>query len=507
MLNLIAILENMNSKKNEYLLFKDLVSLTLMNSYSFLISNYVKNNTKDNKDIEILKSNLYKIGILLKDYPEENLILLYNKYENKSKNRSVIELECRSVILDRTTFNIVCYTCPTPIYNINAVNYLLGHNDDKKDIFKCYEGSLLSVYHYNEKWYLSSRKCLDSKDSVINDNSHYDMFLDVIRQDNFNTFDEFASKLDVNYTYHFVLIHHKNENIVNYKLEFGNEYKKLCFIFARNSTNHQEINSEDIDSLFLSDNIFLPKRLEDESSFDKINQFMDVNEKPITEGIVIKVNNNLLKLQSLSYQFYKVIGPEKNLYRGFLSLYQTNNLKKYFSNNTYTQKYQKIVNPTNTSESFDTIGIIDAVFKVCTSELLNLFKIFWDDKENHKCSSLYELLPKEYKDILFHLRGIYFHNKKVYENSKSTDYLRIQNVYNYIKNMDTRSFENFLRCRKLMLNWLRVDKQNPNLQIFSQSLTYKNNSKEQKVYYKLISIYCNKLFPEIMPDELPQKLL
>ena len=32
-----------------------------MNSYSFLISNYVKDNTKNNSDIEILKSNLGSI--------------------------------------------------------------------------------------------------------------------------------------------------------------------------------------------------------------------------------------------------------------------------------------------------------------------------------------------------------------------------------------------------------------------------------------------------------------
>jgi hypothetical protein len=475
-----------------------------MESYSFLISNYVKNNTKDNNDIKLLQENLYKMGILLKDYPEDNLVLLYNKYENK--NRSVIELECRSVILDRTTFDIVCYTCPTPIYNIDALNYLVKHTDKKKDIFRCYEGSLLSLYFYNNKWYISSRKCLDCKDSVINDNSHYDMFMDVLRQDNFNSFEDFTYKLDKNYTYHFVLIHHRNENIVNYKLEFGENYKKLCFIFARNVSNHQEINAEDIDSLILSDNIFLPKRLEDESSFDKINQVMNVNEKPITEGIVIKVNNNLLKLQSLAYQFYKVIGPEKNLYRGFLSLYQTNNLKEYFNKNNYAQKYQKIVNPTNTNESFDTIGIIDAVFKICTSELYNLFNLFWDQEENHSNKPLYDILPKEYKDILFHLRGIYFQNKKRYEKSKSNDYLRIQNVYNYIKKMDTKIFENFLRCRKLMLNWIRIDKQNANLKIFSTSLNYQNN-KDQKVYYKLISIYSNKLFPEIMPDDLPSKLI
>jgi len=474
-----------------------------MESQNFLINDYIKNNTKINNDITLLQENLYKMGILLKDYPEDNIILLYNKYENK--NKGPIELECRSVVLNRTTFDIVCYTCPTPIYNINALNYLMKNNTLPKNIFKCYEGSLLSLFHFNNKWYLSSRKCLDSNNSVLNGTSHYNMFMDVIKQDNFNTLDDFTKLLDKNYTYHFVLIHHLNENIVNYKIEFGEEYKKLCFIFARESSTHKEINSEDIDSLILSDNIFLPKKLEDESSFDKTNQLTDLNERPLTEGIVIKVNNHLLKLQSLAYQFYKVIGPEKNLYRGFIRLYQTNNLKNYFKEYPNAKKYEKIVNPINTNESFDTIGIIDAVFKICTSELYNLFNVFWDKDDNHKNVKLYELLPKEYKDILFHLRGIYFQNKKKYEN-KTNEYLKISNIYSYIKYMDTKEFENFLRCRKLMLNWVRIDKNNENLKTFVKCLQ-SHNQKDQKVFYKLIAIYSNKLFPEIMPDDLPQKLI
>lgn len=474
-----------------------------MESNNFLINNYIKNNITEDNDITTLQSNLSKMGILLKDYENENLILLYNRYENK--NKGPIELECRSIVLNRTTFEIVCYSCPTPIYNIDALNYLVRNPNSKKDIFMCYEGSLLSVYNFNDKWYLSSRKCLDANNSIVNNKSHYDMFLETIQQDGFETFDDFTKLLNTNYTYHFVLIHHLNENIVNYKNEFGNNYKKLCFIFARDSKTHQEINSEDIDSLFISDNIFLPRKLKDESSFDKSNQISDLNERPVDEGIVIKINNNLLKLQTLAYQFYKVIGPEKNLYRGFLRLYQTNNLQDYFSKYPNADKYKKIVNPTNISESFDTIGIIDAVFKVSTSELFHLFNILWDKSDNHCNNELYKLLPKEYKEILYHLRGIYFQNKKKYENSTSTDYLRIQNVYNYVKNMDTNDFENFLRCRKLMLNWLRMDKKNKTLQSFGQSL-YKHQN-ESKVCYKLVAIYSNKLFPEIMPDELPQKLI
>ena len=36
--------------------------------------------------------------------------------------------------------------------------------------------------------------------------------------------------------------------------------------------------------------------------------------------------------------------------------------------------FKKIINPYDNSESYDTIGMVDAVFKVITSELYELFK-------------------------------------------------------------------------------------------------------------------------------------
>ena len=87
-------------------------------------------------------------------------------------------------------------------------------------------------------------------------------------QDGFNI-NTFIEKLDPNLTYHFVLIHHQNKNIINYEKSFGKDYKKLCFIFAREKGSNKEINSEDLNCLFLTDNIFLPKKVESIENFDE----------------------------------------------------------------------------------------------------------------------------------------------------------------------------------------------------------------------------------------------
>jgi hypothetical protein len=96
---------------------------------------------------------------------------------------------------------------------------------------------------------------------------------------------------------------------------------------------------------------------------------------------------------------------------------------------------------------------------------------------------------------MFHLRGIQFSNKA--KNLDTTPLLKLKDVYNYIKTIDVSIFEKFLRCRKLMLNWIRLEK-SENVTLFTTSL-----HKCEKVYYKLTAIYTTKLFPEIMPDDLP----
>jgi hypothetical protein len=453
----------------------------------FLLHSYIKD--FDNEHIKAMQNKLFSYGVLSKDYPKENLILLYNKYSNE--NKAPLELECRSVVINRDNFSIENYSCITPIYNSNAMNYLMMNQDKEKEIFNCYEGSLLSLFHFNNNWYFSSRRNL-LKVSEKTENPHFKMFCDVIYQDDF-TIDSFISKLDKNLTYHFVLIHHENKNIINYEKKFGENYKKLCFIFAREKGTNKEINSEDINCLFLTDNIFLPKKIESIENFDETNN-NDLTSEPQDEGIIIKINNKVLKLQNIQYQFYKAIGIEKNLYKGFIHLYQNNKLGKYFKNNENTLKYSKIVNPLKTDESFDTMGTIDAVFKVITSELFELFKLLWDiDTGDHKNKEVYELLPSEYKTMMYNIRKLYFINKK--KNINITH----RNVYYYLKSLDVNVFEKFMKSRKLMLNLVRKESKNKTIQDFG-----KTTNIEKKMLNKLCAIYTTKMFPEIMPDDLPK---
>jgi hypothetical protein len=208
-------------------------------------------------------------------------------------------------------------------------------------------------------------------------------------------------------------------------------------------------------------------------------------------------------LQTYPYQFNLAIGLEKNIFKGFINLYQNDKLAKYLKSNENLINFKKIVNPLNTLESFDTIGIVDSVFKVLTSELYELFKLLWNLKSGKKMDNdIYNILPKEYKSLLYGIRGIYFKNKTTNytnENNKlKSNNLQIKDIYKYLKNVNTDIIEQYMHTRKLMLNWVKLEPLNEDLVKFA-----KISDKCDKVHFKLIAIFTNKLFPNIMPTDLP----
>ena len=471
--------------------------LYFMASPITFIANFINEYKKTNTEIIIddFKRKLFENAIMSKYYEDENLLLLYHKYEIPSK--SPLEKECRSLVVDMTDLNIISYTCQTPICNKEAQQFLLNNNDINLDgtIFKCYEGSILSLFNHNNKWYLSTRRCLDSNESNWNNTNHYNMFMDVLNSEN-TTFSEFTEKLNPEYGYYFVMMHHKNKLVVDYESQFGSDYSKLCLVFVRSKVDQIEIIDYDFPDY---QNIFKAEEITIEEFSEQNN---NLNISVNTEGIIIKPVKDstpyLLKLQSNSYQFAKARGQNSNIFKGYLYLYQIGELKNYIENNSEHKNLDKIINPYNISESFDTVGVIDCVFKVLTSELFELYKLLWKlTNGEHQSLSLYNILPKEFKDVLYCLKGLYFKIKA----NPVKKLFGIKDIYEYLKTIDIEQLTALIRQRKLMFNWTLNNKTCENLAAFKNI-----SNKCDKVHLKLIAIFTNKLFPDIMPTDIPNNL-
>ena len=414
--------------------------------------------SKDFDDLKIkLKENIPDIYIKV----HNNLALIANKYKINNFNISELEAECKNIIIDKNTLELIVYSYNSIYYNDEANHFLLNNEIDKnytKEILESYEGTSLMIYNNNDKWYVSTRKCLDSNESLWNpDKSYYNLFCECIN----TTFEEFTKNLNKNYYYFFILIHHNNMNLVDYSDKFGKDYKNIIHIMTRERSTHKEIDLKDR-SQFNSDITFInPNKLD---NYDLIN---DNNKKdniilPITlEGIIVKLTHNitnktiLLKFHTNAYKILNKLKPNfNNILKTFVALYKKELLREhliYFPNNINIKLFDK-----KNELEFDTIGIIDALFKVITSELFELFKLLYNLRDcSHKNKDLYDTLPNEYKIILYKIRGLYFEKKDSLSKIKNKDInfnyknynLKIIDIYTLLKEYDIELFFKLLKSR------------------------------------------------------------
>jgi len=442
-----------------------------------------------NHTLEEIKTKFRENNIHYKE--KDNLMIVFNNFN--SSFTSPLHQECRSVVIEINTKKIVNYSCPTPLLNDEGINYLMKHPDFTYQIYQCYEGTLLSLFHFEDKWYLSTRKTLDASTSFWKvDSSHYDLFMEVLGLSKYQGLEELTDKLDKNLTYHFILVHWQNKNYVDYTSLFGEQYKKLILAYVRNQETLKLVEIPNSLEIF-DENILKPEMVDNVSWLDNYNQTNGFELPAKSEGLILRGINQeiLIKLQSNDYQLASAVSPSDNLYLGLLKLYQIDKLKDYLMEEKNKIKFEKITNPLNPKESFFTIGIIDCVFKVLTTELFNLYKILYNENAEIINQDLYQYLPNEYKFFLFKLRGINY--KK---NSLGKEY-NVKDVYFLMKRMEVSKIIDLIRVRKLLNNSLYKLDKNSNI----RKLMDMSNDVE-KVNLKLVNIFTSKIFPEILPSDV-----
>jgi len=339
-----------------------------INNLNNFIENYKKNNSGEVSS-EHFRSELFKVSIMSKYYPDDNVMLVYHKFDLPKANQ--LDEECRSLVIDMETLKVISYSCENPLLNKEALQFMQNNPELYYDIYRCYEGTLLSLFYHN-KWYCSTRRCLNSKESEWKELNHFDMFLDVLNNEG-KTFDEFVDSLDKDLGYYFVLLHCKNKSIIDYTYLFGEEYKKLCLICIREKESQKEI----IKDVFINyKNIFSPEKITLDT-FSQENNKLDIN--VLHEGIVLKTIKNdksyILKMDNISYQFSKALGSNHNIFKGYLYLYQSDQLKQYIEDHEIHKNLGKITNPFKVEESSDIIGVVNCLLRVSSNELFQLYKL------------------------------------------------------------------------------------------------------------------------------------
>jgi len=460
-------------------------------------------------------------NVYVKEWKDSNLAMVTNNFTKKNNNISELEKECRSVILDKETLEVVCYAFDDIYYNQDAKDFLIKNNNYEKQIQECFEGTMLSVFYYQGQWNVGTRRCIDAKKSTWNSSkTYYDLFLECINV----SFEEFTQYLNEENNYFFVLVHYQNKHIVDYTEYFNDpEYKKILQLLTRKNTDHAEVKMDNewnkkpnfIQAKDIPDNndtlqLSIITEMKDFSKLDNLNTKNKLDLPVKSEGLIVKMldpetnKTILLKFQTNSYQFMGILKPNtNNIYMSFIELYQNDMLKRHLEYFPGNSKFES-----NNDEVYDTVGIIDATFKVLTSELFELFRALYNLKDcSHKSGDLYSILSTEYTIALYRIRGIYYKKKEKYIKSKQAESesesenqnntqlntgLRIFDIYNMLKyTYDTKDLLKLLRARKLLFYKCSKDStDDKHKKILNLS------HRCDKVSIKMITIMLNNMFPK-----------
>lgn len=166
----------------------------------------------------------------LKVQKQDNLVLLKYDQVNSDFNIKIVR-ECRGIILDKRTWEPVCF----PFYKFfNMGEQYADTVDGKIYVYQKVDGSLAKVWYYEGRWRLSSNGAIDATQVTIGDNiNFFSLFLQALYGYGL-TWESFTADLDPQFTYMYELATQDNRVVIPY------EGYHIFYLGQRNIHTYQE---------------------------------------------------------------------------------------------------------------------------------------------------------------------------------------------------------------------------------------------------------------------------
>ncbi len=362
-----------------------------MNLYKLIEETYMKFNSnqcgvpKDYSTIllEILKEKQMWPSLKIKKFRNEsNLCLIHNSYKSDN-NEAFKELydECRSVVLDfsRSIGNnvVISYSNSIPV-RLGIQDYTSNYYQPTDKSYVAMDGTLISVYYHNSKWYFGSSCCPDINGSKFSHPSktHGYMLDEVL-------FEIFKNKVDIKdpnisttlrglltsnlsplFSYEFVLIHHENIHIIDYTKELGENYKCLFHINTKNRITLAEENLDLKPLEFLG--IRYPHKFK---SPEEGISYLGMNDGSI---IIKKEGGKLFKISNDKIHHFEEVNA--NNYNNWYNLFYVYMLQKpNYNINEYIQEFLSQKPDINLNEYLTAYNDINTIFMIMTEVIYNLY--------------------------------------------------------------------------------------------------------------------------------------
>ena len=327
--------------------------------------------------LNILKEKHFWPSIKIKKFKNNNnLCLLHNSYKRDdiAEDHKVFYDECRSVILDfsRSMGNnvVISYANSIPI-RLSVENYTNGIYEPTDKCYLAMDGTLITVYYHNDKWYFGSSCCPDINSSKFShptkthgymlDEVLYEMYKNNVDINDLNISltlrNLFTSNLSPLFSYEFVLIHHENKHLIDYSNDYGENYKLLFHINTKNrfSLVEEDIETKPLEYLGIK---YAPKFTTPQEAVAFLNN---------NYGIIVKKNNKLYKItSSQTLHIEEVNANNYNVWYNLLYVYMLQ--KPNYNINEYKKEFlSQLEIPDNTFEN------INLVFTTIRDVLYNLY--------------------------------------------------------------------------------------------------------------------------------------
>lgn len=328
--------------------------------------------------------------------------------------------------------------------NNNAIISIknLDQNEFDNLIIKNSMEGINLILFYDETWRFISEKSLFCNDTYYRNKKLITLIEDIISDKKIN-----LDILDKKKIYYFVLLHHKNNGILNFN-HYGSGYKELYLDFYMENENNKfkinlnpylDLSKKKINLKFINKANF--KTITE--LIDNLNQlsYDNMTMKKITlEGYnLYQIKENTISLYKLQTHIYQQVLNTKpkylNIHQGYLELYQENKLKEYLP--YFTNYHSEITHRISMS------------VRTISKEFLDIYHFLKKTKK----PELYNNIPNTYKKILYKIHGIYIDSRKndfiknekkedidrdeIDENKHDTKSITVHDIYHYLKSLST----------------------------------------------------------------------
>jgi hypothetical protein len=353
----------------------------------------------------------------------DECVMIYNN--NEYENMSNLEKQCRNLVLT-SDLQLLCYHFDEILYNPSDSD--LSQFDLKNAVLsESIEGTVLMCFFHNDKWHVSTRKCLDASSSKwIKNKSYNEMMLDIITQnvpDNKRdqVIETFFNTLDKNNYYLFILVHPDNKNIISYQNHplIGSRQKCLVHMLTRVKGTSTEVYDEN--KLYNFNNGYMEvvykQPVFNPSELNQVYQWMEQSNSNgiLYEGLVLRYYENglckMIKLQTSKYRIVQEMKPNNsNEYQIYLELFKQNKLIEYLNLTTNIH-----------------IGLKKNIVKQMSDLFISLTKeivLLYHNTRNKQNVDIYNALPASYKKVCYEIHGLYIKNHQKIEYGQVYTYLK-----------------------------------------------------------------------------------